>query len=323
MTYNILSYRNNYIENIDIVKIKEEYNDSFLYTIAIPTYKRSQDLSQTLSSIEKQHGNISFNILIVDNNPERNDETEKLINTLNYSNITYLKNSQNLGMCGNWNRLFQLCKTEYLIMLHDDDYLLPQFMETINHIVTNTPHISCLNASKIMWDGKPINISHYKKSSYKYTSFNKYSNFVSFYYGAPSGCLFNVNDVKNIGGFNPDTYPSIDYILILQLCLQNKLVLKMKDKLILYRTINNTTSQLETQIKLLDMDLKIKAELSNILKIPPFYTKLTIYFMTKLRLRAINKIDPNYRYKGLKGGGYIFLCFYKIWDNLNRFIFIK
>lgn len=325
MTPNLLTYRNNFqdIENIDIISIKEEYNENFLYTIAIPTYKRSKDLAQTLNSIKKQYGDVKFNVLIVDNNPERNDETEQLISTFNIPYTSYIKNSQNIGMCGNWNRLFQLCKTKYLIMLHDDDCLFPHFMSTINHIVINTPHISCLNTNKKAWDGGKTEFSNSSKLSNKCLHYNKYSNFTAFYFDAPSGCLFNVEDVKNIGGFNPKGYPSFDYILILNLSLQNKIILKTKEKLLLYRITNNTTSLLATQIKWLPLDEEIKTELSNILKIPSFYTKLTIYFMIRLRLRAINKIDPNYRYKGLKGGGYIFLCFYKIWNNLNKFIFIN
>ena len=177
--------------------------------------------------------------------------------------------------------------------------------------------------NKKAWGGERIEFSNPLKLSNKCTYYNKYSNFTAFYFGAPSGCLFNVEDVKNIGGFNPNVYPSFDYILILNLSLQNKIILKTKEKLLLYRITNNTTSLLDTQIKWLAIDEEIKTELSNILKIPSFYTKLTIYFMIRLRLRAINKIDPNYRYKGLKGGGYIFLCFYKIWDNLNKFIYTK
>lgn len=65
----------------------------------------------------------------MDNNPERGCETEKLM--MSYSNnpmISYYKNADNLGMVGNWNRLFTLAKGKYVVMLHDDDLLLPTFL---------------------------------------------------------------------------------------------------------------------------------------------------------------------------------------------------
>ena len=71
----------------------------------------------------QQKTNIPFNILIVDNDPQRNCETEELIDSFNNQNISYYKNSENIGATGNWNKLFELADTEFVTMLHDDDLL--------------------------------------------------------------------------------------------------------------------------------------------------------------------------------------------------------
>jgi len=98
-------------------------------TIAIPTYKRADLLKEAIDSAINQIDYTNYDIIVVDNNPERGCETEKLMMT--YSNnpmISYYKNADNLGMVGNWNRLFTLAKGKYVVMLHDDDLLLPTFL---------------------------------------------------------------------------------------------------------------------------------------------------------------------------------------------------
>lgn len=308
------------IENIDVIRIQENYREDVLYTIAIPTYKRAKDLHFTIDSILKQESNIDFNILIVDNNPQREDETELAIKNIEFTCLSYYKNSVNIGMCNNWNRLFQLCHTRYLIMVHDDDYLLPSFMNCINNIISVNPEVSALNVNKYSWNGNSIVFPN-KKTGIKLTKFSKYTNYTAFYFNAPTGCLFNVKDVIEIGGFNYISYPSFDYVLVQRLCMKNKLVLKTKNKLMLYRVVQNTSNKLDTQIKWLDIDSQIKKELGLLLKLPSLYVKATLYFTIKLRLRSINKIDPNFTYNGKKGGGYIFLIFYKMWRCIHRIYF--
>ncbi len=46
------------------------------FTIAIPTYKRSVYLREALDSAINQIDSVPYEIIVVDNNPERNDETE-------------------------------------------------------------------------------------------------------------------------------------------------------------------------------------------------------------------------------------------------------
>ena len=75
------------IESICIIKAIESINAE--YTIAIPTYKRSKLLKEALESILSQKGieHNLFNILIVDNNPERNDETELMLQEAKIPNL--------------------------------------------------------------------------------------------------------------------------------------------------------------------------------------------------------------------------------------------
>jgi hypothetical protein len=256
-------------------------------------------------------------VIVSDNNPERYDETEKLISSyyVNKENLLYFKNIENLGMAGNWNRLILECKTKYMIMLHDDDCVLPFFLSYVNSVVNKYADVSVLNSGKYKWNGGNIKIAPIK-TKYKVIKHSKYTNFAYFSFGAPSGCLFRVDDIKEVGGFDADTYPSIDYVLVQKLCMNKKLVLQSCNKIVLYRIIANTTSKLETQLAWLDMDYNIKEELALTLNIPASIKNVVEYFEIKLRLRSISKIKKGIKYRGWTAGGDFFLFFFNIYRNL-------
>lgn len=100
------------------------------FCFIVPTYKRADLLRFALDSILQQVTSESYEILVVDDNPERGDGTERLMmERFNVPGVAYYKNSVNLRQEGNWNKLFQLARTDWLIMLHDDDMLYPDYMK--------------------------------------------------------------------------------------------------------------------------------------------------------------------------------------------------
>jgi len=306
------------IENVAAIEILNCSEKELKYTIGIVTYKRRHDLKEAIDSVLNQESDIKFNILLIDDNPQRNDETEQLI-TEEYCNVprlTYLKNTKNLGQAGNWNRLFQFCKTKYLIMLHDDDVLFPSFLRRIDHFANKYNSVSMLNSGKVNWHGNELNCN-YPESERLY-SFGKNTQFPFFMTGAPTGCLFNVNDVKEIGGFDPKTFPSIDYVFSQKMCMANKLVLATEEKLMYYRVVGNASSKAETQILWLDVEYKIRQELAKILNIANWKRDLVLFFEMKWRLRLLNRLCPGYTYKNYKPGGKLFALFYGIYFSLLR-----
>ena len=117
--------RYNEIIKIPSILIKEgEAPEGAKYTIAIPTYKRANLLKEAIESCLIQKTTTPFAIIVVDNNPERECETEQLLREYNpIPNLSYYKNTENVGMTGNWNKLFELAQTDFVVMLHDDDLL--------------------------------------------------------------------------------------------------------------------------------------------------------------------------------------------------------
>lgn len=208
-------------ENIKSIKIvNSNLNFKPKVTIAIPTYKRPDLLNEAISSALNQIEYEQYDIIVVDNDPQRRCSTENLMFNYNNNRISYFKNSENIGMAGNWNRLFELAAGDYVIMLHDDDLLLPNFLVECMRIVEYQPNLGVLSPLKIPFT-KSLNqneINSYlnktKLQSIKLKRIFDIDNYISYVLGPTSGCLFNKKCVIRIGGFNDEYYPSIDYNFI-------------------------------------------------------------------------------------------------------------
>ena len=117
-----------------------------VFTIAIPTFCRSSLLKEAVFSALNQVTDVPYDVIVVDNNPERNDETEQLMEQFKDNPLVgYYKNSSNLGMVGNWNQLFHLAKGQWVSMLHDDDLLYKNYIRIIHRwlVELDNPQIVC------------------------------------------------------------------------------------------------------------------------------------------------------------------------------------
>ena len=108
-----------------------------ILTVAIPTYNRCRTLEKILNQLEKEK-NQGFQILISDNNSS--DDTELMVKTFQkrVQNITYARNTQNVGYSENFLKLYEMAKTRYIWFLADDETILPG---AINNILATL--ISC------------------------------------------------------------------------------------------------------------------------------------------------------------------------------------
>lgn len=229
-------------EHIQSVAIFESSLDFIpKITIAIPTYKRVDLLKEAIDSAINQIGYSNYDIIVVDNNPERGCETEQLMNSYKNSKISYYKNSENLGMTGNWNRLFSLAKGDYVVMLHDDDLLLPTFLKECVDIAFK------LKADLI----KPIAFDVDNNINYTdlYDDVENYrikrvfdiSNSHGNALGAPTGCLIKKGSLIKLGGFNDDFYPSQDFCFLVYFAKHFK-CFRVYKKLYIYRKHESTSA---------------------------------------------------------------------------------
>jgi len=94
----------------------------------VPTYQRAATLERAVASALRQtHARLE--VVISDNGST--DRTEEVSRALAERDprVRYLRHDQNLGSTANFNRLFETCRGEYVMMLADDDWLDPDYVE--------------------------------------------------------------------------------------------------------------------------------------------------------------------------------------------------
>jgi glycosyltransferase involved in cell wall biosynthesis len=219
-----------------------------VYTIAIPTYKRTDKLIEAVTSAINQKDYYAYDILIVDNNPVRDCSTEKWVTSIDNPKVSYFKNSSNLLMTGNLNRCFELAKGAYVVLLHDDDLLLPTFLVECNRIIQKKRKVGILKPAAYAWREEMGSFNLHQINTSKYYKLQRiydFSNFNRFIIGAPTGCVFNKNDFIELGGYNHDYFPMMDFSFAI-IFSQKKQVYYYTKVLSIYRISINESLNLQT-----------------------------------------------------------------------------
>jgi glycosyltransferase involved in cell wall biosynthesis len=95
-------------------------------TIAIPFYRGHDYLRAAIQSVLRQTSP-NWRLVVCDDCPDAG--TAEVVTSSGDSRIRYLKNASNLGMAGNWNRCLDAADTDLVNLLHNDDELLPDYVE--------------------------------------------------------------------------------------------------------------------------------------------------------------------------------------------------
>lgn len=316
----------NFSKEISSIAVYEHTSVSEIYTIAIPTYKRAGLLRETIQSIFNQTEiEYQFNILVVDNNPDRNDETEILMERYKSNPVvSYYKNSQNLGMAGNWNRLFLLAKTKYVIMLHDDDLLHPMFMHYIdNSIKSINSKFTMIKPQENRWNdcGTPHQFEQICGPAKTRRIFD-IENYSGFPIGAPTGCLIVKNDFIALGGFNVEysqTAADVDFVVR---CGLEYPIYQIEKKLVIYRILTNASFSVETQYLGVSRCFNITKRLLKSYHIPNFiFNPFWCVYVKSWSENIKREFCPDFDYKtAIKRCG---LKKYSNFEGYSSWIFIK
>ena len=264
----ILKVKDNFAElnQIDSVLIKKAQCKLLPYIcVCVPTYKRVSTLKETIESILKQKGFDRFEIIISDNNPERDDETENYVNSLNDERITYYKSRKGLGMYGNMNRLIQLSNSQVTVIIHDDDLLLPYFLRNAFKIMTAKENIDVLFTDKVLWDSNSTSLKTLKLPVSKDSTYLRKLGLLDFYFCnqfPPTGVIFRTKKVLELGGYNTEVYPSNDYYFNIKAVLNSNVYFLDKPSFI-YRWGVNASLKKETIIGFMKVDIPLQKWIAN------------------------------------------------------------
>lgn len=255
--------------------------ESPLVTIAIPTYKRNQMLIEAVLSAINQDFNQPYEVIVVDNNPERNDITEKAMASLREcKNLAYYKNLENIGMVANWNRLYDLAKGKYVVMLHDDDMLFPyylrlvfSFLEKMGFLFEMVYPFFFFSSDRDMPERMFPNEIDYREM--------KVQDFVITQWGLPSGMMILKEKVKLIGGFSSSSYPLQDQDFIYR-ALHYVKSAELRYQLVLYYIGENESMKSETMKSIIakekEMNLIMRSDKDNKWK---FFARICYRFQMK------------------------------------------
>lgn len=192
------------------VEIISSKVSSPIVTIAIPTYKRPEMLEDALRSAIEQAFDEEYEIIVVDNNPERNDGTELLLKKYSsVSFIAYYKNTENVGMIGNWNRLYELAKGRYVAMLHDDDILYNNYLSITFSLIKRT-NFKYSFIYPYLFYSKERNLSNDQEVKLITYRIYKAQDFVVSPNGIPSGVVLKRELFFKYGPYTMEYYPISD-----------------------------------------------------------------------------------------------------------------
>jgi glycosyltransferase involved in cell wall biosynthesis len=108
-------------------------------TIAVTVYNRRQFIKQSIASALNQ--SVPVRVLVVEDcGPDAT--LESFVRDEFGPRIEYIRNSRRRGLFGNWNACLDYCQTEWISILHDDDFLAPEFIEAMIELETASPGCS-------------------------------------------------------------------------------------------------------------------------------------------------------------------------------------
>ncbi|MWV62092.1 glycosyltransferase [Helicobacter saguini] len=123
-----------HIESVCLAK--QDLKSKPRFSIAIPNYRRIEQLKRAIDSALNQDFDEEYEILVVENTDDFNDNSVFDAIIKDYKGkISYYKNKENLGLFGNWNRCFLLSQGEWMCCLHSDDMLLPPYLKEMRKLV--------------------------------------------------------------------------------------------------------------------------------------------------------------------------------------------
>jgi glycosyltransferase domain-containing protein len=152
-----------------------------LVSIVIPTYNRLDYLKIALESCLNQTV-LPNKIFIGDDST--NNETEEWIKTFNAEQaveIEYIQNRPSLKQAGNVEMLMQKVDTDYLVLLHDDDFLLQNALEDLSQIMVDNPEVDVFFGKQYLVDqngvvdmggSNRLNKAYLRTSLYSNTTLN-------------------------------------------------------------------------------------------------------------------------------------------------------
>ena len=110
-------------------------------TVAIPTYNRPDWLARAISSVTSSAPWVARETELVVSDNSQDERSKEIAQRLTQDwsgSYRYSQNPPGTGMVGNFNKCVELASGRQVLILHDDDYLLPRGLERIHRAIAAT-----------------------------------------------------------------------------------------------------------------------------------------------------------------------------------------
>ena len=186
-------------------------------TIAVTVFSRREFVCDAIRSALNQTMPVQV-IVVEDCGP---DATLRALITAEFGDrIRYFRNPKNRGLFDNWNACMEYCQTPWLSILHDDDMLRPNFVETMLSLArAATP--------RALYFGRAANLAEDAKTypappvawpkSWRDLDVIEFADECSVLF---PGQIFRVADARAVGGFRTGSYFTGDWDMWFRLALR-------------------------------------------------------------------------------------------------------
>ena len=214
------------------------------YTIIIPTFKRPSLLQYAIKSALEQTEFEAYDIIVMDNNPERNDETELfMVQFSKTEHLAYYKEPYKIGGTGNWNKATQMAETEWVVMLHDDDMLYPDFFQILERARHNKPFADAIYSECQHHKFSDGELLPRKSNKPKMWHLKEWDFLLGNTAGPLVGMAYKKLAWQRLGGFDFDYSPMGDYFFHSSLAHYGKIYKIKNYPTTCYRWFDNDTTR--------------------------------------------------------------------------------
>jgi len=185
-------------------------------TIAVTVYSRRDYVCDAIRSALNQTMPVKV-MVVEDCSP---DATLRDLIVGQFGNrIEYFRNPKNRGLFDNWHACMEYCRTPWLSILHDDDMLRPNFIETMLSLAKEAPkHGIYFGRAAILENGKNIAPPPVPwPNGWRDLDLIKFADENSVLF---PGQLFNIARAREIGGFRTASYFTGDWDMWFRLALK-------------------------------------------------------------------------------------------------------
>ncbi len=244
-------------------------------TIAIPTYRRPDLVTETIASVLAQTDLDGVELIVVEDDPTL-DDCDRLLAALpglRHIAFRYYRNTINAGLFGNWNNSLSLARGEWVSILNDDDMLDPAFVATIRQAQAEDVQADAFVCSLRFLDQRtgpgdpaaPLSRAEKLRNLFRFglrdrRRLRAEQLFFGSLAGSGLGLVVRTDVIRALGGYQAAEYPSADYFFMTRLARFHRFI-QLRSALAISRVDQNVSSKPETQMGFLRCQARLQEAL--------------------------------------------------------------